>query len=157
MSLFDGLSDLLKRVKAGNVPEDEVNAAYDRVSGALPSEALADGLSHAFKSDETPPFEQMVSALFDRSTPEQKADFVNHLISIIGPAGVAQALSTAGMASESSTIEPEMLQGLARQAAAKDPSIIDKAALFYSQHPTLVKSLGVAALALLMRRVSTPR
>jgi hypothetical protein len=157
MSLFDELGDLFKRVKTGSAPEGEVNEAYDRVAGAVPSESLADGLSHAFKSDETPPFEQMVSALFDRSTPEQRADFVNHLISVIGPAGVANALSTAGIGGESPTIAPEMLQGLARQAAAKDPSIIDKAARFYSQHPTLVKSLGVAALAVLMRRVTTPR
>jgi hypothetical protein len=28
---------------------------------------LADGLAHAFKSDQTPPFAQMVSSLFNQS------------------------------------------------------------------------------------------
>jgi hypothetical protein len=49
------------------------------------------------------------------------------------------------------------VQVLARQAAAKDPSIIDKAATFYAQHPTLVRSIGVGALALLLRRISAAR
>jgi hypothetical protein len=54
-------------------------------------------------------------------------------------------------------LSPGSVQVLARQAAAKDPSIIDKAATFYAQHPTLVRSIGVGALALLLRRISAAR
>jgi hypothetical protein len=36
----------------------------------------------------------------------------------------------------------------------KDPAIMDKAASFYAQHPTLVKALGATALALLLSRIS---
>ncbi len=69
MSVLDGLGDLSRRVTTGNAPAADVNAAYDQVAGAVPNGMLADGLSHAFKSDETPPFEQMVSGLFNNSTP----------------------------------------------------------------------------------------
>ena len=55
------------------------------------------------------------------------------------------------------TVSPAALQSMARQDAAKDPSIIDRAASFYAQHPTLVKSLGIGALALLMNRVNMRR
>jgi hypothetical protein len=171
MSLVDSLGDLLKQVTSGHAQAADVHAAYDQVSGAVPNGMLADGLSHAFRSDQTPPFEQMVSGLFDNSTPDQKAGFVNHLLGVLGPAGLAQALSAAGMGGkpqagesdgsmtpqQAERIPPEAVQALAQQAAAKDPSIIDKAASFYSQHPTLVKSIGVGALALLMRRISASR
>lgn len=171
MSLFDGLGDLLNKVTTGNAPAADVHAAYDQVAGAVPNGALADGLSHAFKSDDTPPFEQMVSGLFDKSTPEQKAGFVNHLLSVLGPAGFAQALSAAGMGAgpqagqpggsltpqQAEGISPEAVQVLAQRAAVRDPSIIDMAASFYAQHPTLVKSIGAGALALLMRRISASR
>lgn len=171
MSLLDGLGDLLKRVTTGNAPAAEVNAAYDQVAGAIPNGTLADGLSHAFRSDETPPFERMVSGLFHNSTPDQKAGFVNHLIGVLGPAGFAQALGAAGIGHEpqgvssegsltsqqADRMSTEAVQALAQQAAVKDPSIVDKAASFYAQHPTLVKSIGVGALALLMRQISATR
>ena len=171
MNLVDRLGDLLKRFTDGDAPAAEVDAAYDQVAGALPKEALADGLSHAFRSEQTPPFEHMVSGLFENSTPDQKAGFVNHLLGVLGPAGFAQALNAAGLGGGSSAapsggsvtpqqaeqISPEAVQVIAQQAAAKDPSIIDKAASFYAQHPTLVKSIGVGALALLMSRISASK
>ena len=162
MSLFDSLSDLMKKVTTGNAPAADVHAAYDQVAREVPNGTLADGLSHAFKSGETPPFEQMISGLFDKSTPEQKAGFVNHLLGVLGPAGLAQALSAAGIQGsltpqQAERISPEAMQVLAQQAAAKDPTILDRAASFYARHPTLVKSIGVGALALLMRRISASR
>ena len=171
MNLVESLSDIMKRVTTGNAPAADVNDAYDQMAGAVPKGTLADGLSHAFRSDETPPFEQMVSGLFNNSTPDQKAGFVNHLLGVLGPAGFARALSAAGMGhgpqdvqsggsltpQQAAQISPEAVRALAQQAAAKDPSIIDKAANFYSQHPTLVKTIGAGALALLMRQISASR
>jgi hypothetical protein len=171
MSLFDSLGDLMKQVTSGNAPAADVHAAYDQVAGSVPSGTLADGLSHAFNSNQTPPFEQMVSGLFEKSTPDQKAGFVNHLLGVLGPAGFAQALAAAGMGSgpqaapsggnvtpqQAAQISPEAVQVLAQQAARKDPSIIDMAAGFYAQHPTLVKTIGVTALALLMSKISKAR
>jgi hypothetical protein len=171
MSLLDSLGDLLNRVTTGHAPAADVNAAYDQVARAVPDATLADGLSHAFRSDATPPFEQIVSGLFDKSTSEQKAGFVNHLLGVLGPAGVANALHAAGIGGgprglepggsltpqQAERISPETMRVMAQQAAAKDPSVIDKAANFYAQHPTLVKSIGVGALALLMRRISASR
>jgi hypothetical protein len=54
-------------------------------------------------------------------------------------------------------VPPQAVEVLAQQAAKKDPSIIDKAAGFYAQHPTLVKAIGVGALALLMSGISAKR
>jgi hypothetical protein len=49
------------------------------------------------------------------------------------------------------------VQVLAQQAAGKNPTIMDQAAGFYAKHPTLVKAIGVGALALLMSKISASR
>jgi hypothetical protein len=51
-------------------------------------------------------------------------------------------------------VSPQDVQVLAQKAATKNPTIVDQAASFYAQHPTLVKSIGAGALALLMSRMS---
>ena len=71
------LDDLLNQVADGKAQDADVHAAYDGVADALPSGALADGLAHAFNSDQTPPFEQMVSGLFGQSNPDQKAGMLS--------------------------------------------------------------------------------
>jgi hypothetical protein len=164
------LDDLLNQVTSGNAPAADVHAAYDQVAKAVPRGALAEGLAHAFNSDQTPPFEQMVSGLFGQSNPDQKAGLLNQILSSLGPGGVAQVLGAAGLGGLASTLSggsvtpqqaqqvpPEAVQVLAQQAAKTDPSIVDAAASFYAQHPTLVKAIGAGALALLMSRISAGR
>jgi len=171
MGLLDDVSGILKQATSGNVSDSDVHAAYDQVSGAVSPGALADGLAHAFKSDQTPPFEQMLSGLFAKSSSDQKAGILNHLLVSLGSGGVEQALAGAGglgaltAALGTGTLSPEQAQqvppgavtALAQQAAKKDPSIVDKAAGFYAAHPTLVKAIGAGALAVLMSKISAAR
>ena len=171
MGILDNLGDVLRQVTTSNATSADIHSAYDQVAGAVPHGALADGLAHAFRSDQTPAFEQMMSGLFGQSSAEQKAGLLNHLVAALGPAGIAQLVGAAGglgglagvlsggnvTPQQADQVSPEAVQVLAQQAAAKDPSIVDKAAGFYAQHPTLVKSVGVAALALLMNKISSNR
>jgi hypothetical protein len=163
-----GLDDLLKRVTSGSAPASEVHAAYDQVAGALPQGTLADGLAHAFNSDQTPPFQQMLADLFARSNPDEKAALLNQILGALGPGGAAEVLGASGGAGgglsggnvtpqQAEQLAPGAVQVLAEHAAKKDPSIVDVAAGFYAQHPTLVKSIGVGALALLMSKISKGR
>jgi hypothetical protein len=46
------------------------------------------------------------------------------------------------------------VQQLAEHAQKQNPSIIDQASQFYSQHPTLVQALGAGSLALIMSHLS---
>jgi hypothetical protein len=43
---------------------------------------------------------------------------------------------------------------LAEHAEKQNPSIVDQASQFYAQHPTLVKTIGAGALALVMSHLS---
>ncbi len=171
MGLLDSLGGILQQVSSGNATPDQVHDAYDKVAAAAPAGDLASGLAHVFNSDKTPAFDQMVGGLFGQSNGEQKAGMLNQILGALGPAGVTAALGSAGglggLASvlaggsvtpqQAQSIPPDAVQVLAKHASQKDPSIVDVAANFYAQHPTLVKSIGAGALALLMSRISASR
>ena len=112
----------------------------------------------------------MVSGLFGQSNPEQKAGLLNQVLGALPPGTATQVLSSLGLGSlagaaasggltpqQAQQIPPEAVQTIAQQAAKKDPTIVDKAAGFYAQHPTLVKAIGAGALALLMSKISAAR
>jgi hypothetical protein len=167
MSLLDDLGGLLKQYSAGSASSDDVHAAYDRVANEVPQDTLADGISHAFRSDQTPAFEQMVGNLFGQSNADQKAGLLNQILAALGP-NATQALATSGglgalggllaggnvTPQQAQQIPPQSVEVLAQQAAKKDPTIMDQAASFYAQHPTLVKAIGAGALALLLSKMS---
>jgi hypothetical protein len=167
MGILDNLGSLASQFASGNVSDGQVHEAFDQAAKAAPQSTLAQGLSQAFQSNQTPPFEQMVSGLFNQSNPDQKAGLLNQLLGSLGSGGLTQALSSAGLGGlagslsggsvtpqQASQVPPQAVEVLAQQAARKDPSVVDKAAGFYAQHPTLVKAIGAGALALLLSHMS---
>jgi hypothetical protein len=170
MALLDDLKNVIDQASSGNASKADVHAAFDELSQSVSHGSLADGLTHAFNSDQTPPFEKMVSGLFGQSSPDQKAGLLNQILASLPP-GTAQALAGAGglgalqslltgksvTPQQASQVPPQAVETLAKQAAKKDPTIVDKAAGFYAQHPALVKGIGVAALGLLMSKISASR
>ena len=172
MGLLDSLGDLVKQAAGGTLPAADVHSTFDKVAQAVPQGTLADGISHVFNSDQTPPFAQMLSQLFSQSTPEQKAGLLNQLTSALGPGGLSSVLAGAGglgalggllqgggpvTPAQASQVTPDQVQVLAQHAEKKNPSIVDVASGFYAQHPTLVKAIGAGALALLMSKISSAR
>jgi hypothetical protein len=147
---------------SATAPAPDVHAHFDQVVQAAPSSVIADGLAAAFRSDQTPPFGQMLSTLFTNSNPEQKADMLKQLISSINPAVLTQLLSRAGIAGGTGAqltpdqvqkISPEIVQEVATHAEKANPSIVDTLSNFYAQHATLVKTLGGAALTVALAKV----
>jgi hypothetical protein len=164
MGLMDQLSQLSNQLNSGQATDDDVHSTYDRVAHELPQGDLASGISHVFNSPETPPFEQMLSGLFGQSNGTQKAGMLNQILGSLGP-NAGALLGSAGLAGllgggttvtpqQAQEVSPEAVQVLAQNAAKKNPTIVDQAAGFYAQHPTLVKSIGAGALALLLSRMS---
>ena len=51
-------------------------------------------------------------------------------------------------------VSPEEVAQIAEQAEQQDPSIIDRVSDFYSQQPTLVKTLGAAALTIALAKIA---
>jgi hypothetical protein len=160
------LMNLLQRY-SGAVPENApatVHDDFDQVAQHADSGHRASGLNDAFRSDQTPPFGNMLGNLFGASNGEQKAGILNQLLSSLGPGvlasgvlgGVTKYLGAGGTVTpqQAEQIPPDAVQVLAQHAEQHDPSIIDRASDFYAQHPTLVQALGAGSLALIMSRMS---
>lgn len=149
---------------AANPPQD-VEQHYQQAAQAVPRSNLADALSEAFRSADTPPFGQMIGKLFSNSDPQQRAGLLNRLIGAVGP-GAVQSGALGGIAGllrggntqvtpeQANQVSPEAVQQLAEHAQKQNPSIVEEAGQFYSQHPALVQALGAGALALIMGHLS---
>lgn len=169
MGWMDQLGGLLQQYAGAQTPTDEVHDHFDQFSQAAPSSAVADGLAAAFRSDATPPFGQMLGQLFGQSNGQQRAGILNTLIATLGPTIAAQVLQRGGASGlagllgggqtqvspdVAAQVSPEAVAELAAHAEQHDPSIIDQVSGFYAQHPTLVKSLGAAALTIAMAKIA---
>lgn len=167
MSWMSEIGDLLQKYRGGAASGAPSNAADDfgKVAEQAPQSTLSSGLAEAFRSNSTPAFGEMVSHLFAHSDGAQRAGILNHLLAAAGPAAasggafgsLAGSLSGEGgavTAEQAQQVRPEEVQQLAAQAEKRDPSVIDRASEFYSQHPTLIKTLGAGALAVMMSRMS---
>lgn len=148
-------------------------ADFDEVATQVPHDVLGNGLAQAFRSDQTPAFGQMVSQLFGRSNPQQRAGLLNQLVAIAGPALLAKVAggafsrfgemaapgAGAGVAptispTDAEQLTPEQVRSLAEEAQKKDPSVMDRIGGFYGQHPEVVKVLGGAALAIALGQMA---
>ena len=136
---------------------------FEQASQTASQPHLAAGLAEAFRSNQTPPFTQMLGTLFSNSNGQQQAGILNHLLSSVEPGAASGILGNfLGGGSQVSQVTPEQaqqvppeaVQQLAEQAQKNDPSIVEKASAFYAQHPTLVKALGASSLALIMSHMS---
>lgn len=175
MDWMTQLSGLLQQYGGGATGAAQapanVDKDFDRFAQTAPNSAIADGLSAAFRSEQTPEFGQMVSQLFNNSTGQQRASLLNTLIATVGPTLVAQLLSRRGgglsglagllgsgqrqvTPEEAEQIPPEAVQEIAAAAEKKDPTVIDQISGFYAQHPTLVKALGAAALTIALTQIA---
>jgi hypothetical protein len=177
MSWLEQIDDVLQRYKGASTSPapTQVSTDFAKVATHAPSSALSSGLTEAFRSQDTPPFGQMVSELFARSSPQQRAGILDHLIPAAGPAAGGWLGKLAGQFSgaapqtptplgrttvtpeQAQQVAPETVGELAHQAQTNDPSIVERASEFYAQHPQLVQGLGAAALALIMSHVSQRR
>jgi hypothetical protein len=161
---FD-LGNLLNQYLGGAAGANQTQAHddFDRVAQNAPPDVLARGVTGALRSDQTPPFPQMVSQMFGQSNPNQRAGMLNQILATLGPTVLAQ-LSNGGLGNlgnifggrtptqvtpeQAEQISPEAVRELAEKAEQENPSIVDRMGDFYAQNPTLVKAIGGAALAI---------
>jgi hypothetical protein len=165
MSL-SSLMGILQQYTGSGATNPPANAEkdFEQVSQSAPQEHIAGGLAQAFRSDQTPPFPQMLSTLFANSNGQQRAGILNQLLGSVGQGagaagllgGLSHLLQGGSQISpeQAQQVSPEAVQQLAQHAEKNNSSIVDQASSFYAQHPTLVKALGAGSLALIMSHMS---
>ena len=182
MKELGGLLQQYQGAQPGQAP-DTIDDDFDQVAQAAPQPALADGLAAAFRSEQTPEFGQMTANLFNNSNPQQQAGLLNTILKYAGPAILGRIMAGGGAGGataaggggggglsdlinifkggqqevtpeQAGQIPPEAVQRVADEAQKQDPSIIERISDFYAEHPTLVKSLGTAALTIALAKIA---
>ncbi len=165
---FD-LGNLLQQYLGGTQANNAGRAYddFDQVAQNAPRASMAQGVTEALRSDQTPPFAQMVSQLFDKSDSTQRAGMLNQLLRGVGP-GILSSVAGGALGNlfrgneapaeitpeQAATMTPEQVKQLAEEAEKENPSIVDRMGDFYAENPTLVKTIGGAALAIVLGRIA---
>ncbi len=155
-----GLLDLLQQAMGGGDPE----AHFDKVAQQATPNQLGAGLAEAMRSDQTPPFGNMVGQMFGQSSPAQQAGVLNQILAALGPAAAA-ALAGGALGrmlpsgqsqlspEQASQLSPAQVSEIAAQAEQSHPGVVDQVSQFYAQHSGLIKVLGGAALAVALAKM----
>jgi hypothetical protein len=161
MGLLEDVKGMLAQYKEGGTPEGDAGAHFQQVARSVDSGTLAHGLAQAMRSDQTPPFAQMVSQLFSSGSMEQKTAMLGTLLSAVSPAQRTQLSSlipglgaSSVTATQAATLSPDTIQSLAQHVEQHDPGIVEKMSAVYAAHPTLVKTLGTTAMMIAMRTIA---
>lgn len=114
---------------------------FQQVSRTAPPDVVANGLSQAFRSDQTPSFPEMIANLFNHSDPNQRAGLLNRL-------GGGQMSPQ-----QAQQVSPGQVQQMAEHAQNTNPGIVDEVSRFYAQHPDVVKAMGGLALSIALQHM----
>jgi hypothetical protein len=165
------LGGLLQQYLGGGAGQPPSDAAdhFHQVAQSAPPEVVSQGLAAAFRSDQTPPFGQMVGQLFAQATPDQQAGMLKQLLGSLSPAalsalagggalgaiaGSSGATPAAVSPQQAAQFTPAQVEQIAAHAEQQNPSVIDSMSNFYAQHSTLVKTLGGAALTIALAKIA---
>jgi hypothetical protein len=162
MGLLDNLTGMLAQYASGSAPAGDASAHFEQVAQSVDSGTVAQGISAALRSDQTPPFAQLASQLFASGSGDQKMAMINTLLSSVSPEQRAQlsalipglGATSSVTSAQAAAISPTALQTLAQHVEQHDAGIVDKMSALYAAHPTLVKTLGTAAMMIAMRRIA---
>jgi len=162
MGLLDNLTGMLSQNVSGATPTGDAGAHFEQVAQSVDSGTIAQGIAAALRSDQTPPFAQLASQLFASGNGDQKMAMINTLLSSMTPEQRAQLAAlipglggaTTVTGAQAAALPPAALQALAQRVEQHDPGIVDKMSALYAAHPTLVKTLGSAAMMIAMRKIA---
>ena len=167
MEWMNAVQDIIHRYsgQAGGTaaaPEDP-HGDFQQVAQAAPPNVVAGGISQAFRSNQTPPFSEMVGNLFSQSNSNQRADILNELLGSVGSGALASLPGLGGLSSlfsggkvtpeQASQVSPGQVQQMAAHAEQQNPSVVDRVSNFYAQHPQVMKAAGGLALPIALQHM----
>ena len=172
MDWTNAISDIISRYSAQSggtaaAPQDP-HQDFQQVVQAAPPNVVAGGISEAFRSDQTPPFPEMLANLFSQSDPSQRAALLNRLIASLGPGAITSVAGLGGLSSllsgstnvtpaQANQISPNQVQQIAAHAEQQNPSVVDQVSGFFAQNPQVMKAVGALALTIALRHMAQRR
>jgi len=153
MGLLDSVKGVLAQYTAGaaggNVEND-----FHQVAQSADAGALASGIAAVMHSDQTPPFAQIVSQLFANGSSDQQSAMLKALVGAAPADLQGQLTSMLAGAQGGQAPSSDVIASVAKKVEQSNPGAIDMMSSFYAQHPTLVKTLGSAAMMIAMRKIA---
>ena len=156
------LLDILSRALAGATTGNP-QSQFEKVTPQAPPDLVGAGMADAFRSNQTEPFAKMIEQLFARSNSAQQAGLLNQLLQAAGPAVLAaaggalakllQPGATQVSEAQASSLRPDQVREIAAAAEAQSPNVMDQLGRFYADHPTLIKTIGGAALVVVLAQM----
>lgn len=155
-----GLLDMLQNALDAGTPEQH----FDQVAKTAPKDELGHGVAAALRSDQTPPFPNLVGQLFGGSSAPQQAGLLNQILASLGPGALSsvaggalgrilQPGSTQVTPEQAAQLSPSEVSEIAAKAESAQPGVVDQVGQFYAEHAGLLKLLGGAALALTLAKM----
>lgn len=168
MSRANDVSALLQQYAAetGLRSVQKVEQDFLDIAHQVPSEAVSHGLAEAIRSEQTPPFEQVVVASFERGDARQRAGMLKPLLDAAGPTATTPLINQHASAQDTclpvesrlaSYLHPEAVEMLARHAAQADPAVVHEISRLYAGDPELGKTLGGATLSVALGKLADMR
>src|SRR5262245_24871356 len=165
MGWLQTVTDIVEHYQSGS-SDSATHEDFQQVVQSAPKDVVANGIAGMFKSNDTPPFAEMISNLFAQSNSGQKAGLLSQLLSVIPPETIAAVPGLGSLGelmggnrdavnSAASQLSPDQVRQIATHAETKDPGIVEKVSNFYAQHPGLMKAVGGMALAVAMKHMTT--
>ncbi len=151
-----GLMDILQSALAG-ANENNADQHFDQVAQHASRDDLSAGVSGVMRSDQTPPFSELIAKTFGQAQPNQQAGMLNQILASLGPAaasglagGLLGKLLSPGQTQltpeQASKLTPAQAGEVAAHAEQQQPGVVDQMSQFYAEHSSLIKTLGGAAL-----------
>lgn len=172
MGWADALNGIFQRYAGGgggtaSAPAD-AHQDFQHVTRNVPQNVATSGIEQAFRSDQTPPFPQMVTSMFNQSNPDQRAGLLNRLLGSLGPGALAGIPGLSTLPSllggaqqitpqQASQVPPHEVEQVAAHAERWNSGAIGEVSNFVSQHPDAMKALGGLAAAIAIQHIARHR
>jgi hypothetical protein len=138
-------------------PGQDPHAQYDQLSSIVPSSVIGSVIGPALGSMATQEVTQHLLGSANAMNPEQRGTLFSTLLSgftsqgtdassLLGSLGISP-----GVAADPQSASAQDVAALAAHAHENAPDVFHKAMEFYSEHPTLVKTLGAVAVGLIVK------
>jgi hypothetical protein len=93
---FGRILDQYSDASVQQSPPQQVEQDFDEVSRQADPDMLQHGFNQAFRSDQTPPFGNMMGQMFGQADSGQRAGMLNQLVGALGPAVLGSLLGGRG-------------------------------------------------------------
>ena len=161
MGFMDEIGGILGQFSnAQNVSDQDAHAHYDQIHNSVPTDILGSVIGPALSSLGGGSLQQTIGNSVSQMNPDQRTQLLQVLLNGLQssgtnlPALLQQLGVSPSVLSNPQQASTSDVTTIAAHAHANAPGVFNRAMEFYSNHPTLVKAMGTAAILAISRQLT---